>query len=157
MTHCQLVPDLSLTMTPGHRLLPLLLLTPSLIVPHSLGAGGQLAQETVEAGAEQDRKHVNINLDISEHSAAVVTAIREAGQTLEAIQRSLRPGSLLAVYLLGQVSLSVLGWLLHLSTWLAGAALTLAVDTLTTPGDRRGGRARDDISRVVFKAVDLYS
>ena len=37
------------------------------------------------------------------------------------------------------------------------AALTLAVDTLTTPGDRRGGRARDDISRVVFKAVDLYS
>ena len=142
-------------MTPG--LLLLLLLTPSLIVTHSLGVGGQLAQETVEAGAEQDRKHVNINLDISEHSAAVVTAIREAGQTLEAIERSLRPGSLLAVYLLGQVSLSVLGWLLHLGTRLAGAALTLAAHTLTTTGDSRGGRALDDISQGVLKAVDLYS
>ena len=114
--------------------------TLSLIVTHSLGVGGQLAQETSgQAGAEQDRKHVNINLDISEHSAAVVTAIREAGQTLEAIERSLRPGSLLAVYLLGQVSLSVLGWLLHLGTRLAGAALTLAAHTL------------------IMAAVDLYS
>ena len=137
MSHCQLVPDPRPTMTPG---LLLLLLTPSLIVTHSLGVGGQLAQETSgQAGAEQDRKHVNINLDISEHSAAVVTAIREAGQTLEAIERSLRPGSLLAVYLLGQLSLSVLGWLLHLGTRLAGAALTLAAHTL------------------IMAAVDLYS
>ena len=155
MSHCQLVPDPRPTMTPG---LLLLLLTPSLIVTHSLGVGGQLAQETSgQAGAEQDRKHVNINLDISEHSAAVVTAIREAGQTLEAIERSLRPGSLLAVYLLGQVSLSVLGWLLHLGTRLAGAALTLAAHTLTTTGDSRGGRALDDISQGMLKAVDLYS
>ena len=71
----------------------------------------------------------------------MVTAIREAGQRLEAIQRTLRPASLLAVYLLGQASLC-------LNTWLAGASLT-------TPEDRRGGRVIDDISHVVFKAVDL--
>ena len=74
----------------------------------------------------------------------MVTAIREAGQRLEAIQRTLRPASLLAVYLLGQASLSVL----CLNTRLAGASLT-------TPEDRRGGRVFDDISHVVVKAVDL--
>ena len=50
-------------------------------------------------------------------------------------------------WILGQVSLSVLGWLFQLSTRLAGAALTLAANTVTTPGDRRGGRPRDDISQ----------
>ena len=50
-----------------------------------------------------------------------------------------------------------LGWLLHLGMRLAGAALTLAAHTLATLGDHRGGRAIDDISQVVFKAVDLYS